>query len=71
MSKPKILQDGFSYTFRSYFEMSNDTDEILLEFGDEFMALPYLVIYTPLKSRLIAFNVGWALPLTPGKPIYW
>lgn len=37
MSKPKILQDGFSYTFRSYFELSNDTDEILSEFGYKFI----------------------------------
>ncbi|MEI6428762.1 MAG: hypothetical protein WCO45_10315 [Pseudanabaena sp. ELA607] len=28
----KILQPDASYTFRSYFELSNDTDEILAEF---------------------------------------
>lgn len=33
MSKPKILQEGVSYTFRSYFELPNDTDEVLAEFG--------------------------------------
>ncbi|MCP2727157.1 hypothetical protein [Limnofasciculus baicalensis] len=37
MSEPKISQDGFSYTFRSYFEMSNDTDEIISEFGYNFI----------------------------------
>lgn len=30
---PKILQKDVSYTFRSYFEMAYDTDEILAEFG--------------------------------------
>jgi hypothetical protein len=29
----KILQEGQSYTFRSYFEMPYDADEILAEFG--------------------------------------
>ncbi|MFP4123632.1 MAG: hypothetical protein ACLFWI_22090 [Coleofasciculus sp.] len=36
MSKPKILQEGTSYSFRSYFELPNDTDEILAEFGYKF-----------------------------------
>lgn len=30
---PGILQAGTSYTFRSYFELPQDTDEILAEFG--------------------------------------
>lgn len=30
---PKLLDQDASYTFRSYFELSNDTDEILAEFG--------------------------------------
>ncbi|MEM9978490.1 MAG: hypothetical protein AAF808_12770 [Cyanobacteria bacterium P01_D01_bin.2] len=29
----KLLDQDTSYTFRSYFELSNDTDEILAEFG--------------------------------------
>lgn len=29
----KILQEGVSYTFRSYVELPQDTDEILAEFG--------------------------------------
>lgn len=37
----KILQDGASYTFRSYFELPQDTDEVLAEFG-----------YTYGKARL-------------------
>lgn len=36
MSKPKILPEGASYTFRSYFELPNDTDEVLAEFGYKF-----------------------------------
>ncbi|NEQ20783.1 MAG: hypothetical protein F6K28_16425 [Microcoleus sp. SIO2G3] len=36
MTNPKILQQGVSYTFRSYFELLNDTDEVLAEFGYKF-----------------------------------
>jgi hypothetical protein len=36
MSKIPILQADQSYTFRSYFEMSYGTDEILAEFGYTF-----------------------------------
>ncbi|MGB7441566.1 MAG: hypothetical protein WA919_10895 [Coleofasciculaceae cyanobacterium] len=36
MTNLKILQEGTSYTFRSYFELPNDTDEILAEFGYQF-----------------------------------
>ncbi len=36
MSGTKILQEDVSYTFRSYFELPNDTDEILAEFGYSF-----------------------------------
>lgn len=32
----KILQKGVSYTFRSYFELPQDTDEILAEFGYDY-----------------------------------
>ncbi|MEO1432292.1 MAG: hypothetical protein AAFV71_25145 [Cyanobacteria bacterium J06633_8] len=32
MSKRKILEEGKDYTFRSYFELSYDPDEILAEF---------------------------------------
>ncbi|GAA6621439.1 hypothetical protein [Scytonema sp. NUACC26] len=31
MSKPKILQEGTSYTFRSYFELPYETEDILAE----------------------------------------
>jgi hypothetical protein len=33
MGKRRILEEGASYTFRSYYEMSYETDEILAEFG--------------------------------------
>lgn len=36
MAKQKILQPGVNYSFRSYFELPNDTDEILAEFGYSF-----------------------------------
>jgi hypothetical protein len=33
MAGLKILQEGATYSFRSYFELPNDSDEILAEFG--------------------------------------
>lgn len=42
MSKTKILQEGQSYTFRSYFEMPYEADEILAELG-----------YSLIRSRLV------------------
>jgi hypothetical protein len=33
MSKLKILQENANYSFRSYFELPNDPDEVLAEFG--------------------------------------
>lgn len=33
MAGLKILQEGATYSFRSYFELPNDPDEILAEFG--------------------------------------
>ncbi|MGD1902382.1 MAG: hypothetical protein ACFB9N_09100 [Geitlerinemataceae cyanobacterium] len=41
MSKLNLLQEGRSYTFRSYFELPYEADEILAEFG-----------YALKKSRL-------------------
>jgi hypothetical protein len=42
MSKPKILQEDKEYTFRSYFEMTYEPEEILAEFG-----------YTLIRSKLV------------------
>jgi hypothetical protein len=36
MLKRKILEENRSYTFRSYFELPYDTDEVLSEFGYSF-----------------------------------
>ncbi len=33
----KILQEGASYTFQTYFELPQDTDEILAEFGYDYV----------------------------------
>lgn len=33
MTRPPILQPGQSYTFRQYFEMANEPEDILAEFG--------------------------------------
>ena len=41
MTRRRILQEGQSYTFRSYFEMPYEADEILAELG-----------YAMLKTRL-------------------
>jgi len=41
MAKIKILQEGHSYTFQSYFELPYETDDILAEFN-----------YSLIKSRL-------------------
>lgn len=37
MSKPKILQEGQTYTFRSYFELPYETEDILAELGYSFL----------------------------------
>ena len=42
MSKAPILQEGQSYTFRSYFEMPYEPDEILAELG-------YTLVRSPLS----------------------
>lgn len=36
MARLKILQEDTNYSFRSYFDLPNDTDEILAEFGYHF-----------------------------------
>lgn len=36
MAPSKILQEEANYSFRSYFELPQDTDEILAEFGYQF-----------------------------------
>ncbi len=48
---PKILQPEANYTFRSYFELPNDPDEILAEFG-----------YSYTQARLTLPKTTKALP---------
>ncbi|MDY6939855.1 MAG: hypothetical protein SWY16_19655 [Cyanobacteriota bacterium] len=60
MSRPKILQENESYTFRSYFEMNEEIDRILAELGYQFsterLSLPQvsqeLDFTADLKQRL-------------------
>ncbi|MEM6253512.1 MAG: hypothetical protein AAF821_11370 [Cyanobacteria bacterium P01_D01_bin.156] len=47
MARSGILQSGQSYTFRSYFEMSHEPDEILAEFG---VSLEKLALNLPQAS---------------------
>lgn len=39
MPKPKILIEGQTYTFRSYFELPYETEDILAELGYSFSRL--------------------------------
>jgi hypothetical protein len=63
MTKQKILQEGQSYTFRSYFELSYDIEEILAELGYLFIkkaiTLPRtsnpLEKIAELKHKIISF----------------
>lgn len=63
MTKQKILQEGQSYTFRSYFEFPYDSEEILAELGYSFtkkyLTLPHtstpLANITALKEKITAF----------------
>jgi len=50
MSTRKILQPGASYSFRSYFNLPNDTDEILAEFAYSFTQTR---LQLPRSSRAI------------------
>jgi hypothetical protein len=56
MTKQKILQTGANYSFHSYFELPNDTDEILAEFGYSFrrarLSLPRTTQPIPRVSEL-------------------
>lgn len=40
MSRQSILKPGQSYTFRSYFEMPYEPDDILAEFGYQLQRTP-------------------------------
>ncbi|WP_325078829.1 hypothetical protein [Sphaerospermopsis aphanizomenoides] len=63
MTKQKILQEGESYTFRSYFELPYDSEEIIAELGYKFtkksLILPHtsnrLENITAIKNKIISF----------------
>lgn len=50
MTRLKILQENGIYSFRSYFELPNDPDEILAEFGYK---LKQARLKLPQTSRLL------------------
>lgn len=56
MSRPQILQENQSYSFRSYFELPYDTDDILAELGYRFqiqrLSLPRSEIELPRLNDL-------------------
>lgn len=52
MPKPKILQEDRDYTFRSYFELAEDPDEILAEFD-------YTLAIAELSLPKTAKELGW------------
>jgi hypothetical protein len=66
MSTVKILQEGQSYSFRSYFELPYEADEILAEFG---YCLEKTVLSLPKTSEKLDFiellrqRIGNILPL--------
>ncbi|MEM9008245.1 MAG: hypothetical protein AAGE59_32645 [Cyanobacteria bacterium P01_F01_bin.86] len=43
MAKPKILEPGKTYTFRNYFEMTYEPDDILAEFGVSLQRQPLIL----------------------------
>ncbi len=51
MTRFKILQEDATYSFRSYFELPNDTDEVLAEFGYAFKRVR---LQLPKTSRAIS-----------------
>lgn len=52
MSKRKILQEDRDYTFRSYFELAEDPDEILAEFD-------YTLVIAELSLPQTTKDLGW------------
>ena len=57
MSKFKVLQENQSYTFRSYFELKAEPEEILEDLG-------YTLSITRLNLPTIATPWPWAVPLS-------
>ncbi|MEG3932765.1 MULTISPECIES: hypothetical protein [unclassified Microcoleus] len=55
MTKQKILQEGREYTFRSYFELPYETDQILAEFDYSLIKTELSLPHTPRELAEIAF----------------
>jgi hypothetical protein len=62
MLKPIILQPGQSYTFRQYFEMSYEPEDILAEFS---CPLKRQILSLPHQLKKPSLHLEWALPLSP------
>jgi hypothetical protein len=56
MAKPKILQEDQSYTFRSYFEMNAEPEDILADLG-------YCLLTARLTLPMTAHPLPWASAL--------
>ncbi len=54
MSRSSILQPGQSYTFRQYFEMSYEPEDILAEFGYTLVRSPQPLPQSPLPLDRLA-----------------
>jgi len=54
MPRQKILQEGQSYTFRSYFELPYEADEILAEFGYSLIRSELSLPKTSRELKIIA-----------------
>lgn len=55
MTKQKILDEGREYTFRSYFDLPYETDQILAEFDYSLTVAELSLPYTSKELREIAF----------------
>lgn len=67
MPKTKILQEGQSYTFRSYFEMPYEADEILAEFGYSFSkVIPDVAVWGVPYARKTEFSTQ-----SPAEPVHF
>ncbi len=54
MSRVSILQENQSYTFRSYFELAYETEDILAEFGYSFVRQQLCLPQTNKKLEIVS-----------------
>jgi len=67
MARPAILQPGQSYTFRQYFEMAYEPEDILAEFGYSFKRSPHSPHSSPLQN--VEFQLAAFQPITPHQDV--